>query len=77
MKNKIIIFIFAIFILIACDNSGVREQATIKWVESAERPIICKKYSRGELYAIYTLFSANGKVFTTGCVRMEFPDTIK
>ena len=71
------IFALSLFTIISCESSEEREAATIKWIESAERPIICKRYTRGELYATYTLFSANGKVFTTGGIKMELTDTIK
>lgn len=76
MKTKLLILIISILALSSCaaDNN---EAATIRWIESAEKPIICKRYSVGELGAKYTLFSADGKLYFANKVYLALPDTIK
>lgn len=69
---KRLMFVLVILILSSCNNSD----KTIKWIESNEKPIICKFAGMNEFGKRYTLLSASGKIYNTGMVKLELPDTI-
>lgn len=76
---KKILTILAIVLLCSCQELFTAEVETTKWIEKAEKPIICiKSEYYSELgYSRYTLISKNGKTYFTGGIRFSLPDTIR
>lgn len=70
-------YIFPLLLLSSCYEGNTK--ATIEWIESHEHPIVVRMaYCNGEFSARgYTLIDAHGKIYDTGLLQLNLPDTLK
>jgi hypothetical protein len=69
--------IIAVIIFSNCSTSE-NETATIKWIGTHKKPIVCNKSTINEKGdSNYTLIDADGNIYNTGYTTFELPDTIK
>ncbi len=73
---KRILMCAIVFVILGCSYVD-NEEAAIRWVRTAKKPILCNLSVSGELGNKWTLIDANGEVFQTGFTNMRLPDTIK
>jgi len=75
MKKLIILLL--LLVLTSCSN--INEDNTKKWIENAQKPILCRQYgtTNGFNQVLYTLIDADGNVYSTGRIYFNLPDTLK
>ena len=64
--------------LVGCKNEENVDR-TIEWIKKAPKPIKVKLHTINGLTMEnrYTLIDFKGNVYSTGCVELSFPDTLK
>jgi hypothetical protein len=69
--------LFLAVLFVGCTESN--DKATTEWIEQAEKPIVCRSYrvNGATLDKEYTLIDATGRVYATGWVSLDLPDTLK
>jgi hypothetical protein len=72
------IWVLLLMLFVGC-STDANDQATIKWLSEAKKPVICTKgVMNGMNYdQEYTLIDADGKIYTTGYTTLRLPDTLK
>lgn len=77
MKTTIgLLILLILFSLIGCGRSD-NEIAAAEWIKNSKKPVYCYVVVSGDLGTKYTLIDAETKVYSTGFVWMNLPDTIK
>ena len=76
MKN--IIYIIICIALIGC-KSPDNVTDTIKWIDTADKPIVVKLHTINgwTMENRYTLIDAKSNIYNTGAIELTLPDTIK
>jgi len=79
LRSKISLLILLLSVVFLCGGCGRNnnEMETKLWVSQHPKPITCMYVGSnimGENF--YTLIDANGNIFSTGRVAMNFPDVI-
>jgi len=77
MKKRFYLVFILLITMIGCELYTINDQATINWINTHQKPIICTK-SYTNLYneSVYTLQSVDNQFFSTGRVNLILPDTI-
>tara|TARA_R110002167_G_scaffold365795_1_gene591443 strand:- start:312 stop:620 length:309 start_codon:yes stop_codon:yes gene_type:complete len=77
-KLSYVFYLVLCLVFIGCKNdSNVKN--TIEWIEKADKPIMVIYYNTNgmTMEKRYTLIDAKSKVYNTGCVELNLPDTLK
>jgi len=76
MLKKIIFFTLWVLLMVSCSYEE-NNKAAIDWISSSQKPITAVHSGYGFMGGNkYTLLSADGKVFYTGVIDMDFPPNI-
>ena len=77
MKKFKIITAFFLLAAILQGCASANERETIKWIAEHKKPIRCIYVgSDTQGNTIWTLIDADGNIYNTGRVEMNFPDTL-